>query len=156
MEDSPITGNPTYAHYVLLAFPGGLSRFQRSSIAHLPVVSHLYFPCCRHVPPCLPAYMSLFQYPCEGAMETRRYSLRDYRNENHQGAGKDQVQALRCNRMPFSGDLLHLPVWVCFWICFQSFGSFCCHSFTCLLYTSDAADDLLCVDLGGRRIIKKK
>eukprot|EP00657_Telonema_sp_P-1_P010289 TRINITY_DN463_c0_g1_i1.p1 TRINITY_DN463_c0_g1~~TRINITY_DN463_c0_g1_i1.p1 ORF type:complete len:100 (+),score=15.59 TRINITY_DN463_c0_g1_i1:429-728(+) len=36
-----------------------------------------------------------------------------------------------------------------------------CHSFgsmfmPCLLYTSDAADDLLCVDLGGRRIIKKK
>ena len=26
----------------------------------------------------------------------------------------------------------------------------------CLLYTSEAADDLLCVDLGGRRIIKKK
>ena len=27
---------------------------------------------------------------------------------------------------------------------------------TCLLYTSDAADDLPCVDLGGRRIIKTK
>eukprot|EP00825_Cyclidium_porcatum_P031108 TRINITY_DN3290_c0_g1_i1.p2 TRINITY_DN3290_c0_g1~~TRINITY_DN3290_c0_g1_i1.p2 ORF type:complete len:140 (+),score=20.95 TRINITY_DN3290_c0_g1_i1:194-613(+) len=27
---------------------------------------------------------------------------------------------------------------------------------TCLLYTSDAADDMQCVDLGGRRIIKKK
>ena len=27
--------------------------------------------------------------------------------------------------------------------------------YACLLYTSDAADDLLCVDLGGRRIIKK-
>ena len=26
----------------------------------------------------------------------------------------------------------------------------------CLLYTSDAADDLPCVDLGGCRIIKKK
>ena len=26
----------------------------------------------------------------------------------------------------------------------------------CLLYTSDAADDLLCVNLGGRRNIKKK
>ena len=26
----------------------------------------------------------------------------------------------------------------------------------CLLYTSDAADDLLCVDLGCRRVIKKK
>src|SRR5665213_3900259 len=26
-------------------------------------------------------------------------------------------------------------------------------SISCLLYTSDAADDLLCVDLGGRRII---
>ena len=28
--------------------------------------------------------------------------------------------------------------------------------FGCLLNTSDAADDSLCVDLGGRRIIKKK
>ena len=28
--------------------------------------------------------------------------------------------------------------------------------YTCLLYTSDAADDLLCVDLGGRRILQKK
>ena len=27
------------------------------------------------------------------------------------------------------------------------------HASCCLLYTSDAADDLLCVDLGGRRII---
>ena len=26
----------------------------------------------------------------------------------------------------------------------------------CLLYTSDAADDLHCVDLGARRILKKK
>ena len=26
----------------------------------------------------------------------------------------------------------------------------------CLLYTSDAADDLLCVGLGGRRLFKKK
>ncbi len=26
----------------------------------------------------------------------------------------------------------------------------------CLLYTSDAADDRISVDLGGRRIIKKK
>src|SRR5665809_78492 len=31
-------------------------------------------------------------------------------------------------------------------------GAECARS--CLLYTSDAADDLLCVDLGGRRIIK--
>nr|WP_049996992.1 hypothetical protein [Halococcus sediminicola] len=30
----------------------------------------------------------------------------------------------------------------------------CC--IDCLLYTSDAADDMQCVDLGGRRIIKKK
>ena len=28
--------------------------------------------------------------------------------------------------------------------------------YACLLYTSDAADDLLCVDLGGRRLINKK
>ena len=31
-----------------------------------------------------------------------------------------------------------------------------CHNGICLLYTSDAADDSLRVDLGGRRIIKKK
>ena len=30
------------------------------------------------------------------------------------------------------------------------------HGKVCLLYTSDAADDLLCVDLGGRSIIEKK
>src|SRR5665811_1932033 len=30
------------------------------------------------------------------------------------------------------------------------------HGLSCLLYTSDAADDLTRVDLGGRRIIKKK
>ena len=29
------------------------------------------------------------------------------------------------------------------------------HDICCLLYTSDAADDMQCVDLGGRRIIKK-
>ena len=28
--------------------------------------------------------------------------------------------------------------------------------YICLLYTSDTADDLLCVDLVGRRILKKK
>src|SRR5680860_1764166 len=31
-----------------------------------------------------------------------------------------------------------------------------CWTCCCLLYTSDAADDLLCVDLGGRRIINNK
>ena len=31
-----------------------------------------------------------------------------------------------------------------------------CQDYGCRLYTSDAADDLLCVDLGGRRIIKNK
>ena len=31
-----------------------------------------------------------------------------------------------------------------------------CWNCSCLLYTSDAADELLCVDLGGRRFIKKK
>ena len=30
------------------------------------------------------------------------------------------------------------------------------HDHTCLLYTSDAADERSSVDLGGRRIIKKK
>ena len=33
---------------------------------------------------------------------------------------------------------------------------FLCEVLTCLLYTSDAADERSSVDLGGRRIIKKK
>ena len=32
----------------------------------------------------------------------------------------------------------------------------CLHHEACLLYTSDAADERSSVDLGGRRIIKKK
>ena len=36
------------------------------------------------------------------------------------------------------------------------YGQHCGRCCLCLLYTSDAADDLLCVDLGGRRILKKK
>src|SRR5450756_346812 len=36
---------------------------------------------------------------------------------------------------------------------FQRMARTCTRSRNCLLYTSDAADDLLCVDLGGRRII---
>ena len=38
----------------------------------------------------------------------------------------------------------------------NAFGGYKVQARDCLLYTSDAADDLLCVDLGGRRIIKKK
>ena len=34
-------------------------------------------------------------------------------------------------------------------------GSEAINAYICLLYTSDAADELLCVDLGRRRIIKK-
>ena len=36
---------------------------------------------------------------------------------------------------------------------FGSHGQCINHGTICLLYTSDAADDLLCVDIGGRRIL---
>ena len=49
-------------------------------------------------------------------------------------------------RSDYRSDCEHLPRGL--WVYMQSL--------FCLLYTSDAADDLLCVDLGGRRIIKKK
>src|SRR5665213_4620729 len=45
------------------------------------------------------------------------------------------------------------PVGICTW--YWTYSSFAARRGICLLYTSDAADDLLCVDLGGRRIIKK-
>src|SRR5659263_769736 len=47
-------------------------------------------------------------------------------------------------RMKFSAILVFSIIWFTIVYCP-----------ICLLYTSDAADDLLCVDLGGRRIIKK-
>src|SRR5665213_1879104 len=49
---------------------------------------------------------------------------------------------------PVREDTVTLPI--------SPYGSSKLMSEICLLYTSDAADDLLCVDLGGRRIIKKK
>ena len=36
----------------------------------------------------------------------------------------------------------------------SGWSEFCEWVTSCLLYTSDAADDMQCVDLGGRRIIK--
>ena len=45
----------------------------------------------------------------------------------------------------------------CLLSAWQKFLSFCFAEFQiCLLYTSDAADERSSVDLGGRRIIKKK
>ncbi|GAB5857325.1 hypothetical protein JMUB7535_26890 [Staphylococcus aureus] len=42
------------------------------------------------------------------------------------------------------------------WFCKSKLCPVCNWTRACLLYTSDAADDLTRVDLGGRRIIKKK
>eukprot|EP00826_Nyctotherus_ovalis_P024622 TRINITY_DN1900_c0_g1_i26.p1 TRINITY_DN1900_c0_g1~~TRINITY_DN1900_c0_g1_i26.p1 ORF type:complete len:384 (-),score=94.03 TRINITY_DN1900_c0_g1_i26:3-1154(-) len=42
------------------------------------------------------------------------------------------------------------------WVGLLSWTSYFKSLNSCLLYTSDAADDMQCVDLGGRRIIKKK
>eukprot|EP00825_Cyclidium_porcatum_P037228 TRINITY_DN406_c0_g1_i3.p2 TRINITY_DN406_c0_g1~~TRINITY_DN406_c0_g1_i3.p2 ORF type:complete len:124 (+),score=1.61 TRINITY_DN406_c0_g1_i3:77-448(+) len=56
---------------------------------------------------------------------------------------KMRVTRIRTKRP--HGALLHLNIG--FWGSMQRI---------CLLYTSDAADDMQCVDLGGRRIIKKK
>ena len=55
-----------------------------------------------------------------------------------------------CIRDRYSGPQINLYMFVleCLFVPIR------CASI-CLLYTSDAADDLLCVDLGGRRIIKK-
>src|SRR5450756_1604914 len=67
---------------------------------------------------------------------------------------------------PLSSRLMKLPAWWENWTTKPSSTaatsgapepaiSFCCRFscwalYSCLLYTSDAADDLLCVDLGGR------
>ena len=53
--------------------------------------------------------------------------------------GREILTALRLE--PIEDDAVHLVV---------------LHHEVCLLYTSDAADERSSVDLGGRRIIKKK
>src|SRR5665811_2622433 len=50
----------------------------------------------------------------------------------------------------FAGQLVAASILVYFGVMVETL------SIPCLLYTSDAADDLTRVDLGGRRIIKKK
>ena len=60
--------------------------------------------------------------------------------------------------VPYAQDLSQLPAWhVChklFLPCAAQTGV--AKAYVCLLYTSDAADERSSVDLGGRRIIKKK
>ena len=63
---------------------------------------------------------------------------------------KRQVFIMGLMTESLGGYLTHLPA-----MSFRT-GALSGHDWICLLYTSDAADDLLCVDLGGRRLIKKK
>src|SRR5659263_298032 len=81
-------------------------------------------------------YEAFWNKWCEGGSKPRsdcrsctktRYELGDS-NKGH-----------RCGRTGYSDVGQHAQL--------------CSNCRTCLLYTSDAADDLLCVDLGGRRII---
>src|SRR5450756_287053 len=58
----------------------------------------------------------------------------------------------RFSRFNITGTERFCPTWN--WSCFGFTFLWMLYR-NCLLYTSDAADDLLCVDLGGRRIIKK-
>ena len=57
--------------------------------------------------------------------------------------------------MDFTFAQLKINLIICYKVT-KFFGNLTHFDDICLLYTSDAADDLLCVDLGGRRIIKKK
>ena len=76
----------------------------------------------------------------------RIYSSETLQNASTCLLGKDNLRYLKTVLRLRPGDRI---------IVFDGYG----HEYEaciCLLYTSDAADDLLCVDLGGRRIIKKK
>ena len=60
-----------------------------------------------------------------------------------------QFEQTAKQRIEFSGDIVEFG---------GGYGNLAriANNMGCLLYTSVAADDLLCVDFGGRRIIKKK
>src|SRR5659263_781540 len=63
--------------------------------------------------------------------------------ESGRSAGSTGLNLISRTLYPGCQNVHHIPITIS-------------HFMLCLLYTSDAADDLLCVDLGGRRIIKKK
>src|SRR5665811_2062137 len=71
--------------------------------------------------------------------------------------GTDDVLVVCCDGLTGFGDAIE-AVWpqaivqTCVVHLIRNSMKYC----SCLLYTSDAADDLTRVDLGGRRIIKKK
>ena len=50
-------------------------------------------------------------------------------------------------------DKVRIPAFIVIIASFVTIVDLFMQAYVCLLYTSDAADDLLCVDLGGRRII---
>ena len=64
--------------------------------------------------------------------------IRDRQGAHRHGRGRDRGRAVERGRPGRLGDALQG------------------HDEGCLLYTSDAADERSSVDLGGRRIIKKK
>src|SRR5665648_1229560 len=75
-------------------------------------------------------------------LDGRDFHILNPFRRSHQGAGPYQTGKLIGSKQNF----LHFMLW----------GNICTQSITCLLYTSDAADEEDSVDLGGRRIIKKK
>ena len=72
------------------------------------------------------------------------YSTDIYKNQCiNQSANSGKKIVLKSYEYNWLERTAHFTVWGCLFR-------------YCLLYTSDAADDTPCVDLGGRRIIKKK
>src|SRR5680860_1182231 len=111
------------------------------------VLSHLHFDHCgQQGMLAAPVYVQAAEYE---AAQTPRYTVPDWAaipNDRLRLVGGDEPQPVVRDRRPVrhrvSRRLSRLIL-----------GSLHIHGSSCLLYTSAAADDLLCVDLGGRRII---
>eukprot|EP00657_Telonema_sp_P-1_P006356 TRINITY_DN24782_c0_g1_i1.p1 TRINITY_DN24782_c0_g1~~TRINITY_DN24782_c0_g1_i1.p1 ORF type:complete len:146 (-),score=18.13 TRINITY_DN24782_c0_g1_i1:6-443(-) len=88
----------------------------------------------------------------EGVVNGGRATIINIGNE----VGGAVIDTTTMGRALSIGLPAHLPYGRRLGVWSTTIGSIIGEISTCLLYTSDAADDLLCVDLGGRRIIKKK
>ncbi len=88
---------------------------------------------------------------CAGPEAGTRYG-RKHKKSGHKRAYRHYCVGIQINS---SGDVVGTDNQVAYNSSLE--GHHPCNGLgTCLLYTSDAADDLLCVDLGCRRIIQKK
>ena len=102
----------------------------------------------------VPASGRLERWVAQGVLSMNTiFTTRAFRSGSHRGRGWEEFSDAVIRRLNERRDHLVFLLWGA--AAQQKAALIDPERHLCLLYTSDAADDMQCVDLGGRRIIKK-